>query len=91
MTLSTIAKIGRIELSGNRFINDPKDNEPVLISSLPVAEVDRIYDLMFSDPIVDDTVKCCPECEIPNQFGEICPACKEYLEDDLDGYYNHYE
>jgi len=24
---------------------------------------------------VDDTVHCCPDCERPNQFGELCVAC----------------
>jgi hypothetical protein len=28
-------------------------------------------------PDVDDTVHCCPDCEKPNQFGELCPACIE--------------
>lgn len=29
------------------------------------------------EPEFDDGVKCCPECESPNQFGELCPACRE--------------
>lgn len=24
---------------------------------------------------IDDSVKCCPDCEVPNQFGEVCPIC----------------
>ena len=27
------------------------------------------------EPEIDDTVRCCPDCERPNQFGEVCPAC----------------
>jgi hypothetical protein len=27
------------------------------------------------EPEIDDSVKCCPDCERPNQFGEVCPSC----------------
>lgn len=27
------------------------------------------------EPSFDDSVKCCPDCERPNQFGELCPQC----------------
>lgn len=27
------------------------------------------------DPDHDDTTHCCPDCERPNQFGELCAAC----------------
>lgn len=30
-----------------------------------------------------DAVRCCPECEKSNQFGELCPACTRDR-DDLD-------
>jgi hypothetical protein len=26
-------------------------------------------------PDIDDSVKCCPDCEGPNQFGELCVTC----------------
>src|SRR4051812_16201317 len=32
------------------------------------------------DPNIDDSVKFCPECETPNQFGEICGRCEAELE-----------
>ena len=25
----------------------------------------------------NDTVKYCPECETPNQFGELCSSCSQ--------------
>ena len=25
---------------------------------------------------IDDTVHCCPDCETPNQFGELCGRCE---------------
>jgi hypothetical protein len=28
------------------------------------------------EPYIDDTVHCCPECERPNQFGELCESCR---------------
>ena len=28
---------------------------------------------------VDDSVKYCPECETPNQFGDLCDACRRDL------------
>ncbi len=27
------------------------------------------------EPSHDDSVKCCPDCEKPNQFGELCAEC----------------
>lgn len=27
------------------------------------------------EPTIDDSVKCCPDCETPNQFGELCARC----------------
>jgi len=37
------------------------------------------------EPVTDDSVKHCPDCETPTQFGEVCPECtgnrnREYLE-----------
>lgn len=29
------------------------------------------------DKRLDDTVERCPDCETPNQFGELCNACRE--------------
>lgn len=29
------------------------------------------------EPEIDDTVRFCPECETPNQFGELCERCKQ--------------
>jgi hypothetical protein len=26
--------------------------------------------------VVDDSVMCCPDCERPNQFGELCGECR---------------
>lgn len=31
-------------------------------------------------PDVDDSVKCCPDCERPNQFGETCVSCRRDAE-----------
>jgi len=28
------------------------------------------------EPDYDDSVQMCPECETPNQFGELCPPCQ---------------
>lgn len=30
--------------------------------------------------VVDDTIYFCPECESPNQFGELCGRCQRELE-----------
>lgn len=27
------------------------------------------------EPTIDDSVKFCPDCETPNQFGELCSRC----------------
>ncbi len=28
-----------------------------------------------AEPDHDDSVRCCPDCERPNQFGELCAEC----------------
>jgi hypothetical protein len=38
---------------------------------LPGRELERP-----EEPDYDDAVLCCPDCEKPNQFGELCPECK---------------
>jgi hypothetical protein len=32
----------------------------------------------IQDEQTDDSVKCCPECERPNQFGELCEQCRQH-------------
>lgn len=32
------------------------------------------------EPEHDDSVKCCPDCERPNQFGELCAECERERE-----------
>lgn len=43
-------------------------------------EADRnfeFYDDTPAEPEIDDAVRFCPECETPNQFGELCARCKD--------------
>jgi len=30
---------------------------------------------LYDEPSHDDSVRCCPDCERPNQFGELCAEC----------------
>lgn len=30
----------------------------------------------FDEPDHNDAVLCCPDCERPNQFGQICSSCE---------------
>lgn len=39
-----------------------------------------ILDLAEPEPDQNDEVKCCPNCEKPNQFGELCFACQREME-----------
>ncbi len=32
------------------------------------------------EPEHDDSVRCCPDCERPNQFGELCTECERERE-----------
>jgi len=34
----------------------------------------------MNEPEIDDTVHCCPNCEQPNQFGELCIPCQRNIE-----------
>jgi hypothetical protein len=38
------------------------------------------------EPSHDDTVLCCPECEIPNQFGELCFRCQREIDYERGGH-----
>jgi len=38
------------------------------------------YYASCGEPDHDDTVHCCPDCERPNQFGELCPSCERERE-----------
>lgn len=48
-------------------------------------EYDPDEDERFNEPDQNDEVKCCPDCERPNQFGELCLSCER--EQIMDGYY----
>jgi hypothetical protein len=37
-------------------------------------------------PEVDDTVHCCPDCERPNQFGELCKDCEQDRQAEIDAF-----
>jgi|SRR5579872_2978859 len=34
-------------------------------------------DANIPEPDIDDTVNCCPDCERPNQFGDLCESCTQ--------------
>lgn len=39
------------------------------------------YDDDYSEPPdIDDSVHFCPECETPNQFGELCGRCRREID-----------
>lgn len=41
----------------------------------------------YDEPEIDDSVRCCPDCERPNQFGEVCSSClRERGEDECQGH-----
>ena len=45
---------------------------------------DCIYAAEAGGPDHDDTVKFCPNCEKPNQFGELCIACSRDEQEAID-------
>jgi hypothetical protein len=36
----------------------------------------------YDEPFVNDEVLCCPDCETPNQFGELCFRCQRERDQD---------
>jgi hypothetical protein len=47
------------------------------------------YDSNFpadEEPEIDDTVHCCPDCEKPNQFGELCWDCQCERQAEIDAF-----
>jgi hypothetical protein len=42
------------------------------------SDLDQYFNYVtpYDEPEIDDTVHCCPDCERPNQFGEVCPDCE---------------
>ncbi len=47
--------------------------EACMIVSCPECD----HDATAMEPDHDDSVKCCPDCERPNQFGEQCESCRQ--------------
>lgn len=41
-------------------------------------------DFVTDEPDHNDTVHCCPDCERPNQFGELCPSCQREADVEYD-------
>ena len=49
---------------------------PFETRALALADAQENSDLGDDpEPDHDDTVRFCPDCERPNQFGELCPEC----------------
>lgn len=46
------------------------------IGAVIYEEADPAAECATEEPSQDDTVHCCPECETPNQFGELCHRCQ---------------
>lgn len=48
-----------------------------------ICEWVRSDDRAEPEPSMNDEVLCCPDCERPNQFGELCLACtrEQYIRD----------
>ncbi len=40
--------------------------------------------MWIDEPVVDDSVNACPDCETPNQFGELCEHCRQAQADEAD-------
>jgi len=53
---------------------------------LMVKRADELITRLVREPDMDDTVNFCPECEQPNQFGDLCESCRAALarEDRID-------
>lgn len=35
------------------------------------------------DPEISDAVLCCPDCDRPNQFGQVCDSCERDRQDEI--------
>lgn len=47
-----------------------------------IAQAQSSRRLTMCEPNIDDTVHACPECDRPNQFGELCESCRADIERD---------
>lgn len=36
------------------------------------------------EPEINDAVLCCPDCDRPNQFGEVCPQCQRNRDEEAE-------
>jgi hypothetical protein len=57
-------------------LNDWLTQQPVDEHEATLYDYDEYYD----EPDIDDSVRFCPECETPNQFGELCGRCQREIE-----------
>src|SRR5688572_12826072 len=36
------------------------------------------------DPSISDEVLCCPDCDRPNQFGQVCDSCERDRQEEIE-------
>jgi hypothetical protein len=65
-------------------LNDWLTQQPMDEHELALFAYEEDYD---EPPDVDDSVNFCPECETPNQFGELCTRCRREIEAEGADYY----
>ena len=51
------------------------------------SDIVTVDDDDAQEPQVDDAVLCCPYCDRPNQFGEVCASCERDRQDEIEEAY----
>lgn len=70
------------------LIDQPEPEPPLAVLDSAALEAlgytPEVIDAMMPaderEPDIDDSVRFCPECETPNQFGEVCDRCRREIQ-----------
>jgi len=54
-----------------------------ILAPSPRAQAIIDEQTLDTEPGVDDTVRYCPNCEKPNQFGELCGVCARAIDEEF--------
>lgn len=60
----------------DEYLLEVRDSALNIVKMIEEELADRQADEAAFHESADDGVKCCPDCERPNQFGELCQSCE---------------
>jgi hypothetical protein len=89
--ITVVGEIARSWLDGHQENGDISDSDyETILAKIVSLEIKHSNCIEQPDqhedqePEIDDSAKFCPECETPNQFGELCNRCREAIQVEIE-------